>query len=99
MAGGADRRTEASHAVTCPDRSGRCLSSRYALWAASAAVVRRDLWAESAFTYANLEWANTTKVKRRAFDEASTSATAISLKLGNSGVWLMPVDPANPEFN
>ena len=50
-------------------------------------------WAESAFSYANLECGDTTKVKGRAFDEASTSATrAISLKPGNSGVWLMPAD-------
>jgi hypothetical protein len=64
-----------------------------ALWAARAAVVRGDLWAESAFTYANLEWADTTKVEGQTLDEARASATkAVSLKPGNSDVWLMLAD-------
>jgi hypothetical protein len=46
-----------------------------AMWAARAAAVRDDLWAESAFAYANLEWADTTKVEGQTLDEARASAT------------------------
>ena len=64
-----------------------------ALWAARAAVVRGDLWAEAAFTYANLEWLDSAQPLGEALDQARASATrAVSLKPGKSGVWLMLAD-------
>jgi hypothetical protein len=64
-----------------------------ALWAARAAVVRGDLWAEVAFTYANLEWLDSAQPLGEALDQAKASATrAVSLMPGNSGVWLMLAD-------
>jgi hypothetical protein len=61
-----------------------------ALWAARAALVRGDLWAESAFTYANLEWAGSTQGDEQSLDQATASAIkAVSLKPGTSAVWLM----------
>jgi hypothetical protein len=61
-----------------------------ALWTARAAVVRGDLWAEAALTYANLEWLDSAQPLGEALDEARASATkAVSLKPGNSDVWLM----------
>ena len=64
-----------------------------ALWAARAAVVRGDLWAEAAFTYANLEWLDSAQPLGEALDQAKASATrAVSLMPGNSGVWLMLAD-------
>ena len=45
-----------------PEEAAAAASHRgEALWAARAALVRGDLWAESAFTYANLEWAGSTR--------------------------------------
>ena len=64
-----------------------------ALWAARAGVVRGDLWAEAAFTYANLEWLDSAQPLGEALDQARATATrAVSLKPGNSGVWLMLAD-------
>jgi hypothetical protein len=64
-----------------------------ALWAARAAVVRGELWAEAAFTYANLEWLDSAQPLGEALDQAKASATrAVSLMPGNSGVWLMLAD-------
>ena len=64
-----------------------------ALWAARTAVVRGDLWAESAFTFANLAWAGSTQDNAQTLDQATASATrAVSLKPGNSDVWLMLAD-------
>jgi hypothetical protein len=64
-----------------------------ALWAARAALVRGDLWAESAFTYADLEWAGSTQGDEQPLDQAKASAiTAVSLKPGTSAVWLMLAD-------
>ena len=64
-----------------------------ALWAARAAVVRGDLWAKAAFTYANLEWLDSAQPLGEALDQAKASATrAVGLKPGNSGVWLMLAD-------
>jgi hypothetical protein len=64
-----------------------------ALWAARATVVRGDLWAEAAFTYANLEWLDSAQPLGEALDQARATATrAISLMPGNSGVWLMLAD-------
>jgi hypothetical protein len=64
-----------------------------ALWAARAAVVRGDLWAEAAFTYANLEWLDSAQPLGEALDQAKASATrAVSLMPWNSGVWLMLAD-------
>ena len=64
-----------------------------ALWAARAAVVRGDLWAEAAFTYANLEWLDFAQPLGEALDQARATATrAVSLMPGNSGVWLMLAD-------
>jgi len=64
-----------------------------ALWAARAAVVRGDLWAEAAFTYANLEWLDSAQPLGEALDQARATATrAVSLMPGNSGVWLMLAD-------
>ena len=64
-----------------------------ALWAARVAVVRGDLWAEAAFTYANLEWLESAQPLGEALDQARATATrAVSLMPGNSGVWLMLAD-------
>jgi hypothetical protein len=64
-----------------------------ALWAARAGVVRGDLWAEAAFTYANLEWLDSAQPLGEALDQARATATrAVSLMPGNSGVWLMLAD-------
>ena len=64
-----------------------------ALWAARAGVVRGDLWAEAAFTYANLEWLDSAQPLGEAVDQARAIATrAVSLMPGNSGVWLMLAD-------
>ena len=64
-----------------------------ALWAARAGVVRGDLWAEAAFTYANLEWLDSAQPLGEALDQARATATrAVSLMPGNSDVWLMLAD-------
>jgi hypothetical protein len=64
-----------------------------ALWAARVGVVRGDLWAEAAFTYANLEWLDSAQPLGEALDQARATATrAVSLKPGNSDVWLMLAD-------
>jgi hypothetical protein len=64
-----------------------------ALWAARAAVVRGDLWAEAAFTYANLEWLDSAQPLGEALDQArATAMRAVTLMPGNSGVWLMLAD-------
>ena len=72
---------------------GRRLSSRRGNVGGARRRCPGDLWAESAFTYADLEWADTTKVEGQMLDEAKASATkAVSLKPGNSDVWLMLAD-------
>jgi hypothetical protein len=59
-----------------------------ALWAARASRVRGDLWAESTFTFAELQWS--ASASSRLLDEAKASATrAISLSPANSSVWLL----------
>ena len=64
-----------------------------ALWAARAGVVRGDLWAEAAFTYANLEWLDSAQPLGEALDQArATAARVVSLMPGNSDVWLMLAD-------
>jgi hypothetical protein len=63
------------------------------LWAARASVVRGGLWAEAAFTYANLEWLDSAQPLGEALDQArATAARAVSLMPGNSDVWLMLAD-------
>lgn len=67
-----------------------------ALWAARVGLVRGDLWAESAFTYANMEWADNANPETRVFEQANASATrALSLMPGNSAVWLLLADLAS----
>ena len=74
-----------------PEEAAAAASRRgEALWAARAALVRGDLWAKSAFTYANLEWAASTQGDEQSLDQATASAIkAVSLKPGTSAVWLM----------
>jgi hypothetical protein len=58
-----------------PEEAAAAASRRgEALWAARAALVRGDLWAESAFTYANLEWAGSTQGDEQSLDQAKASA-------------------------
>jgi hypothetical protein len=77
-----------------PEQAAAAASRRgEALWAARAALVRGDLWAESAFTYADLEWAGSTQGDEQSLDQATASAIkAVSLKPGTSAVWLMLAD-------
>jgi hypothetical protein len=59
-----------------------------ALWAARLGRLRGDLWAESTFTFADLQWS--ASVSPRLLDNAKASATrAIRLSPANSSVWLL----------
>ena len=67
-----------------------------ALQAARSGCVRGDLWAELAFTYASLEWADVSRIQRGDLAGAKNSATrAIRLMPGNSAVWLLLADLAS----
>lgn len=66
-----------------------------ALWAARFGTLRGDLWAELAFTYAELGWGDTPNVGPNVLSQAKASATrAISLMPSNSAVWLLVADLA-----
>jgi len=65
-----------------------------ALWSARVGHVRGELWAESSFTFADLEWA--ASASARLLDEAKASAThAARLSPTNSSVWLLLADLAS----
>jgi predicted nucleic acid-binding protein len=68
------------------------LHREHAKWVARFGFVRGDLWAESAFTYADLLWFTTTlnAEERRSLDEARASAErALSYAPHSSAVWLL----------
>jgi hypothetical protein len=65
-----------------------------ALWSARVGRVRGELWAESSFTYADLEW--TASASARLLDDAKASATrAARFSPTNSSVWLLLADLAS----
>jgi hypothetical protein len=65
-----------------------------ALWSARVGHVRGELWAESSFTFADLEWAASTSA--HLLDEAKASSTrAVRLSPANSPVWLLLADLAS----
>jgi hypothetical protein len=65
-----------------------------ALWSARVGQLRGELWAESSFTFADLEWA--ASAPARLLDEAKASATrAARLSPANSSVWLLLADLAS----
>jgi hypothetical protein len=64
-----------------------------AIWAARAGHVRGDLWAESTFTFGDLQWS--ASVSPQLLDEAKANATrALSLSPANYSVWLLLTDLA-----
>ncbi len=65
-----------------------------ALWSARVGRLRGELWAESSFTFADLEWA--ASASTRLLDEARTSAMrAVRLSPTNPSVWLLLADLAS----
>ena len=65
-----------------------------ALWSARVGRVRGELWAESTFTFADLERA--ASASAGVLDEAKASATrAVRLSPANSSVWLLLADLAS----
>jgi hypothetical protein len=65
-----------------------------ALWSARVGRVRGELWVESSFTFADLEWA--ASASAHLLDEAKASATrAVRLSPANSSVWLLLADLAS----
>jgi hypothetical protein len=67
-----------------------------AMWAARIGVIRGELWAEAAFTYANLAWADNASAQTTVLQQANATATrAINLAPGNSAVWLLLAELAS----
>jgi hypothetical protein len=65
-----------------------------ALWSARVGHLRGELWAESSFSFADLEWASS--ASSGLLDEAKSSATrAVRLAPTNSSVWLLLADLAS----
>ena len=65
-----------------------------ALWSARVGHVRGELWAESSFTFADLEWA--ASASARLLDEAkATAIRAARLSPTDSSVWLLLADLAS----
>lgn len=65
-----------------------------ALWSARVGRLRGELWAESSFTFADLEWAASASASL--LDEAKASASrAVRLSPTNSSVWLLLADLAS----
>jgi hypothetical protein len=64
-----------------------------AFYAAHAGAIRGDLWAQLAFTYASLEWTNSTAKQADLFDAAIASAIqTVRLMPGNTEAWLLLAD-------
>lgn len=64
-----------------------------ALRAARFGVLRGDLWAEAAFTYADLEWADAVHANPGDLEGARSSSTsAVTLAPVNAPVWLLLAD-------
>jgi hypothetical protein len=62
-----------------------------ALWSARVGQLRGELWAESSFTFADLEWAASAPASL--LDEAKASATrAVRVSPTNPSVWLLLAD-------
>jgi hypothetical protein len=65
-----------------------------ALWSARVGQLRGELWAESSFTFADLEWA--ASAPANLLDDAKNSAArAVRLAPTNSSVWLLLADLAS----
>jgi hypothetical protein len=82
-------RTAVAALPRSPELAAKAAAERDdALWAAYLGRLRGDLWAESTFTFADLQWSASTSP--RLLDEAKASAVrAVSLSPANSSVWLL----------
>jgi hypothetical protein len=87
-------RTSLKVLPTSRDAAAAAASQRNdALWSAHVAQLRGELWAESSFTFADLEWAASASASL--LDEAQASASrAVRLSPTNPSVWLLLADLA-----